>query len=75
MILGSTVVYVNGETADCGVAPELIYYKDTDEYAVLLPAYFVANVFGYEYEWDGTSFPWYVSVSFSPFLLKEQFIP
>ncbi len=55
MILGSTVVYVNGETADCGVAPELIYYKDTDEYAVLLPAYFVANVFGYEYEWDGTT--------------------
>lgn len=53
MTLGSTVVYVNGEAADCGVAPELVSYQDTKEQAVLVPAYFVAKVFGYDYEWDG----------------------
>lgn len=55
MMIGSTVVYINGQVADCGVAPEFVLYEETGEQAVLVPAYFVAKALGYDYEWDGTT--------------------
>lgn len=55
MTLGSTNAYVNGESIDCGTAPCLVNFTDYKKELVVVPAYFVAQVFSYDYAWNNTT--------------------
>lgn len=55
MELGSSIVKLNGQIADCGTSPKLIKNLDTGVETVMVPAQFVSRALGYNYSWNGTT--------------------
>ncbi len=52
MTLGSKTVLVNGKKATVSLAPVKMKYKEQKVSKILVPARFVAETFGYSYEWN-----------------------
>ncbi len=52
MELGSSIVEINGQRADCGTAPQLVKNLETGVETVMVPAMFVSKALGYDYAWN-----------------------
>jgi len=52
MTLGSKTVLVNGKKVTAPLAPVKMKYKERNVSKILVPARFVAETFGYSYEWN-----------------------
>ncbi|SHJ55323.1 N-acetylmuramoyl-L-alanine amidase [Anaerocolumna jejuensis DSM 15929] len=55
MTLGSKTVLVNGKTVTAPLAPVKVKFKAQNTSKILVPARFVAESFGFSYQWDGIS--------------------
>lgn len=55
LTLGSKTAQVNGKSVTMNAAPISIKYSKANETAILVPTRFVAETFGYSYDWNSTS--------------------
>ncbi len=55
LTLGSKTALVNGKSVTMNAAPISIKYSEVNETAILVPTRFVAETFGYSYNWNSTS--------------------
>lgn len=55
LTLGSKTAVVNGKSVTMNAAPISIKYSKANKTAILVPTRFVAETFGFSYNWDSTS--------------------
>ena len=55
LTLGSKNAVVNGKSVTMNAAPISIKYSSANELAILVPTRFVAETFGYHYNWDSST--------------------
>lgn len=55
MTVGSKTAYVNGKAVTMNAAPVTYKYMNTGKALTLVPTRFVAETFGYSYNWDSAS--------------------
>lgn len=52
MEIGSSIVKINNQYADCGMSPKLVKNLETGVETVMVPAQFVSKALGYDYRWN-----------------------
>ncbi len=55
MFIGSSTAYVNGEPIEMNAVPLRVKYKKSKYICNLVPTRFVAETFGYNYNWDAAT--------------------